>query len=312
MLFNGVYVLWPDPLIVSCLGHAETIAALRIPKSADVIVHPTWLPTMRSLPQLFRHRVRAAQSGKRVHFMCDAESTNRLLRRFGFPGELVAISGYINEHKYRITGAAKSYDAVYAARMAPYKRLHLAAKVPSLFVQTYGDCRTADGAYDLHAYEPRIRHCDFNREWVPEDEVVNIYNRGRVGLALSEREGAMLASVEYMLCGLSLVSTRCSGGREQFFDDRYVSVVDPTPEAVAAGVQALLDRSVDPQLVRTETLRKLQQHRERLCDYIVGIIQRRGRAAPARTAVMSRLFDNAEGARRWFVHSRDFPKHGLA
>jgi hypothetical protein len=32
----------------------------------------------------------------------------------------------------------------------------------------------------------------------------------------------MLASVEYMLCGLPQVSTPCRGGREPFFDERFV------------------------------------------------------------------------------------------
>jgi hypothetical protein len=54
MLFSGVYVLWNDPLIVSCLGETELLAALRVPRAADVIVHSPWLLTAKSLSKLFR------------------------------------------------------------------------------------------------------------------------------------------------------------------------------------------------------------------------------------------------------------------
>jgi glycosyltransferase involved in cell wall biosynthesis len=127
MLFSGAYVLWNDPLIVSCMGDKQASAALRIPRAADVIVHPEWLLT------------------------------------------------------------------------------------PAC-------------------------------------------------------EGAMLASVEYMLCGLPLVTTPCRGGREQFFDDRYVKVVDPTAPAVAQGVRDLIESRINPELVRAETLKKLQVQSQPCCS----------------------------------------------
>lgn len=305
MLFGGVYILWEDPLIVSCQGAAEIRAALRIPRAADILLHPTWLLTPRSLPMLFYYRWQSQPSKKKIHFMCNANESNRLLRRLHLPGHLVSINCYVNEHRFHITGEQKRYDAVYTARMVPYKRLHLAAKIENLFVQTYGECRSPDGAYDLHRYEPAIKHCDFNRGWISADELVSIYNRARVGLSLSKVEGAMLASVEYMLCGLPQVSTRCRGGREQFFDDRYVAVVDATPEAVAAGVQNLISQNVDPQLVRTETLRRIRVHRERMCDYVIGIIRQHGKDAPSPDWLLNHLFGGEQGISKCYVHFKD-------
>jgi glycosyltransferase involved in cell wall biosynthesis len=312
MLFSGVYELWPDPLVVSCLDGAEMMAAFRIPRQADILVHPAWMQTARTLPRLIRDSVRAGNFGKRAHFMCCSPESDRLLRTLRFPGALVSISAYLNESLYRVTDAPKQYDAVYAARMAPYKRLHLAAQVSSLFVQTYGSCRTADGVYDLHRYEPSVSHCDFNRTWLTQDELVTIYNRARVGLALSRREGAMLASVEYMLCGLPVVSTRCSGGRELFFDDAYVRIVDASAEAVAAGVREVIARRVDPQVVRTRTIQKLQRHRERLCDYVIQVIRSRGALPPPRDRLLDTIFGSDRGARGSFVPLRDFAARGFA
>lgn len=313
MLFSGVYLLSEDPLIVSCQGAAEIRAALGIPRPADILLHPTWLITAKSLPGFLRFRWLAARKGKTLHFMRNAEQEDRLLRRLRVPGDLVNIASYIDDQAFRITGEAKRYDAVYAARMVGYKRLWLAGSVRSLFVQTYGECRKPDGSYDLHRYEPAISHCDFNRGWVSVDELVASYNRARVGLSLSKVEGAMLASVEYMLCGLPQVSTPCRGGREQFFDTRFVAIVDEEPKAVAAAVQELIDRKIDPDLVRGETLKKLRVHRERLCDYVIRIIERRGKKkAPDRDRLLDRIFGEPGGISARHVHFKRFKKYGFS
>ncbi len=313
MLFSGVYMLWEDPLIISCQGAAELSSALLICKPAHVLYSPTWLWTLRSLPRLFVQWLEARRSGKTLHFMDNAQDSNRMLRRLNFPGDLVSINAYTNEYLFRITNErAKRFDAVYTAGMVPYKRLHLAAKVPSLFVQTYGDCRTADGAYDLTRYEPALQHAEYNRRWVSGEDIVAAYNQASVGLALSKCEGAMLASVEYMLCGLPQVSTPCRGGREMFFDDRFVKVVEPTAEAVAAAVVEMKSRRIDPYLVREETLKKLKSHRLRLCDYMIRIIQQSGKSAPSRNKLYDQLFENSYGINRCFVHFRNFKDYGLA
>ena len=49
-------------------------------------------------------------------------------------------------------------------------------------------------------------------------ELCHWLNRSRTGLCLSEREGAMFASIEYLLCGLPIVTTPSIGGRHVFFE----------------------------------------------------------------------------------------------
>jgi glycosyltransferase involved in cell wall biosynthesis len=241
---------------------------------------------------------------------CSPEE-DRILRRLGIPGALVSQNAYVNEHIFTTTGTLKSFDAVYTAQMQPFKRLHLAADVRSLFVVTYGDVLTADGEYDLHRFSPAVAHAEFNRRWIGFSQINDVYNRSRVGLALSACEGAMLAAVEYMLAGLPMVSTDCKGGRELFFDDRFVSVVEPTPEAVVAGVSELIHREVDPALVRQATLARVIEHRRKLCAYVRGIIRRTGTArVPGDDTLYERIFGSPEGTRACYVHSRDFAAMG--
>ena len=52
-------------------------------------------------------------------------------------------------------------------------------------------------------------------------------SRASTGLLLSEVEGASYAAVEYMLAGLSVVSTPSAGGRDAYFDPEYALSATP-------------------------------------------------------------------------------------
>jgi glycosyltransferase involved in cell wall biosynthesis len=218
----------------------------------------------------------------------------------------------VDERIFAPTRAAKRFEAVYAAQMQPFKRLHLASQVSSLYVVTYGDTVTPDGEHDLHRFEPAVTHADFNRRWMTFAEINDVYNSSRVGLALSGCEGAMLASVEYMLAGLPMVSTCCRGGRELFFDDRFVKLVPPTAEAVASGVAELSRRDIDPALIRQATLGRIEEHRRSLCRYVQEILRRQKASIPTVERLYERVFGGPNGTRGVFVHSRDFASRGWA
>ncbi len=93
---------------------------------------------------------------------------------------------------------------------------------------------------------------------------------------MSAVEGANYATVEYMLTGLPVVSTESIGGRSEFFDDDYVKVVDADPKAVARGVREMIDRDIDPELIRRRTLEKVERHRSVFVDLLQGFCDEDG------------------------------------
>jgi glycosyltransferase involved in cell wall biosynthesis len=310
MLFNGVYVLWEDPLVLSCFGESDRARFLALKPKSIMLCFPAWNQTWTNIPRIIRDIGTGLRLGKSLHFMSASPSEKRLLRTVRIPGTLVSHNTYVNERVFRPVDVSKDFDAVYAAQMQPFKRLHLAQKVSSLFVVTYGEVKTADGDYDLHRYVPQLRHADYNRRWIGTAEVNTLYNRSRVSLALSACEGAMLSSVEYMLAGLPMVSTPCRGGREMYFDERFVAVVPPTAEGVAAGVSALIRRELDPQVVRAATLQRLNSHRRDLCEYVRKVLRRAGAPVPTLERLYERIFGGESGTKEVFVHSRDFAARG--
>jgi hypothetical protein len=46
----------------------------------------------------------------------------------------------------------------------------------------------------------------------------------------------MIASIEYLLCGIPVVSTRSQGGRERYLLPPFVEFVEAYPESVASAV----------------------------------------------------------------------------
>jgi hypothetical protein len=74
----------------------------------------------------------------------------------------------------------------------------------------------------------------------------------------------------------------------------------------------MIARQVDPELVRAETIEKMRPHRERLCDYVIQIIRKRGGTPPTRGSMLERIFGTEQGARGCFVHLRDFAARGFA
>lgn len=108
-------------------------------------------------------------------------------------------------------------------------------------------------------------------------EQINAYlNKCRVGLCLSVVEGGMNASIEYLLSGLPIVSTKSKGGRDEFFDDSYALIVEDLAEAVRDGVAEMIRREIAPEFVREKALEKVRVHRQTFFNVIEDIYKSEG------------------------------------
>ena len=78
----------------------------------------------------------------------------------------------------------------------------------------------------------------------------------------------MYASIQYLLAGLPVVSTKSAGGRDEFFHPDYVRIVEATPGAVAAAVAEMRQCELAPDEIRERTLERVRLHRRRLFERI--------------------------------------------
>ena len=166
----------------------------------------------------------------------------------------------------------KRYDALYVARITPFKRHELAAGITSL--RLVGSWHGYESSY-RDAVMRQLAHAHWREQvWSPLMFVE--MNRARTGLCLSAEEGAMFVSTEYLLCGLPVVSTPNKGGRDHLFPPEFALTVEPTVPAVADGVARQIARHFDPRAIREATLALMRPHRDNFVALVQSLYEAEG------------------------------------
>ena len=256
-----VYVLREEPLVVMG-SFASHVAMSKVRRPFTFFYHnPGWIRA-RSMPRYIQF-LRHFRDNAKLHFITNEDSEARWLRCLGQKASCLGHNLHVRDGFFTPdSNAEKLFDAVYAATMAPYKRIELAREIRRLCFVTYV---THQQSWDLHSYEPRLRHAAFNPQFISRDEVRQRYRESSVGLALSAAEGAMFSCAEYMLCGLPVVSTPNRGGRNRYLHPDWSRIVPPDPAAIRKAVEDYRENPVSPTEVRTGVLHLM--HRDRL-DFI--------------------------------------------
>ncbi len=314
MRFQGYYIFCTQPLIISYLGSYPFFGGVvyqdkkftykPLPKwfrPKQVIEHtPYWCASPK---QMFLRKIKSilhSLEGRTHHLMVNAADEEQIRQRFRVRGAHFNQNFYINEHVYKPMEQPKIYDAIYTAQLNSSKRLPLAKNIEKLMVVSYGG--------DLHSYCPELKHADFNKEFIPRPELAKKYNQASVGLILSALEGANLASSEYLLCGIPVVSTPSKGGRDEFFTPDNSTIVPPEAEAVAQAVQNWIKFSPNPQKIREQTLNKINQLRLDYCAYIAQLIEQEGGSKYEPKVLMDKYFSPPDGIQSRYIKLEELNK----
>ena len=194
-------------------------------------------------------------------------------------------NAFLEPERYPLAGSQRDFDAIYVARITPFKRHALAAAVRNLYL-------IGTHSHSEEEYFQEIMHSVPYMRW--EEKVFSWriggqIARSRCGLALSAVEGGMYVCGEYSLCGLPVVNTMNLGGRDAMLPEFSVFQAADTPEAVAEGVEYWKAHSVQPQEIREAFLKKASEHRERLEDLVASLAGKRVKL-PHKLGVRCRLF----------------------
>jgi len=161
----------------------------------------------------------------------------------------------------------KEYDAVYNARLRPVKRHYLASEVGEQLRLALIVGHHTPGLGSVP--ESEIPKSVFmNKYQLMPETVSRILSRSKVGLILSESEGACFASSEYLLTGLPVVSTKSRGGRDFWYDDYNSIICDADPDSVLSAVNELLNDPRDPKLIRESHIKKMYMHRQKFIERV--------------------------------------------
>lgn len=190
--------------------------------------------------------------------------------------ELISIDESIFRPGIAQPAGIKPVEAVYVARLEPFKRHELAGSLTSLAL-VYGNRGNEPKQYEImklaNPHWIFVNHELGNGQYhrLSKEEVVSVLNSSSVGLCLSREEGAMRASMEYLLCGLPVVSTRNIGGRSRYFNDLNCIYADDSPESIANAVRKTVHRETDRMKLRNLTIQKVQFERAEFVSTINNI-----------------------------------------
>lgn len=165
------------------------------------------------------------------------------------------------------------YDLVINSKFAAQKRIHLAEGLAA---------RVAIIGYECDGHEvvippngELVNYREGSYRFLGPNEVAQMLNQSAAGGIFSEEEGACFASTEFLFCGLPVVSTKCSGGREVWYNSSNSVIVEPTKEGVEYGVQLALQKlasgEFDRKHIRDQALRMAEGFQSNLVMHVQGV-----------------------------------------
>ena len=254
-LFDVESGIRPAPMhpIVSALSRRDVVWLIPSP----------WLAEDRWAADTYRYTlgaIKATAPRHRVIFIANTSAEHFHFRALGLESFVANQNQFVDPDLFTPVAPVEGrrFDAVYNARFRSYKRHHLAARVTRLALIGY----SFDSPDFLRIQEllgkPYLGNLVAGElRLLSETEVNSVLNQAVCGLCLSKIEGAMTATVEYLLAGLPVVATTSRGGRDVFLDGRFTRWVEASDIAVKREVEAFRDEQIAPEFIRSETLRKI-------------------------------------------------------
>ena len=271
-LFLPCTVFCRDPLVLVCYDKDFTSNASAFldafsksrAKSIHVFLQLGWQHETPKYALPFAENIKAVlEQCDRLNITVLANSRNevRVLSELGLNCTLCHQNAFVDERRYPIIPKDKKYDAIYIARITPFKRHALAKLVSSLRLIGEPAYLKQEKEYSDDILFHQLKHA----KWTPHVKGKDIpaeIAEARCGLCLSQTEGAMFVSVEYLLCGIPIVNTKNIGGRDELFPVFAVKTVPDTPEAVADAVRSFAEHAPAPEKIRAATLEKMKPYRD--------------------------------------------------
>jgi len=152
----------------------------------------------------------------------------------------IAVFCVLDKFKYE-PSVEKKYSAVLNCRNSLWKRRYLAKSIEYLAVIYYPTPSSSepDNITFPNSYNPNIIDDKYTKLQV--DEINSILNKSKVGLILSKMEGSPRVVVEYLLCGLPVVTTMADCGRWEFLNESNCVIVEDNEESVKNGVKKAIE-----------------------------------------------------------------------
>ena len=183
----------------------------------------------------------------------------------------------------------RRFDALYIARITPFKRHELAFDVKNLHL--IGSYSEKEKEY-FQKTIAKFPHAVWSRK-VPSFFIGKKICEAACGLALSAVEGAMFSCGEYTLCGVPVVNTKNLGGRDTLLPEFACRYAEDNAESVAENVQYWVDNPIEPTEIRNGFL-KLANPQKLMVQDLVNTIAGKKVFLPHKLNIRCRLLPHTQ------------------
>ena len=217
----------------------------------------------------------------KVIFLLNSKKEYDIIKRRGIKCEFAHQNALVDIKRFKPLKQKKKFDVIYNARIEEMKRHYLLKGCDKIgLISAYVMNIDRSKEEYLNELKNNIPHAfminskqptsiqDFQFEmgfkYLTSKEVNVAINESKVGVILSAKEGACYASIEYLLAGIPVVSTKNIGGRDHFLDKRFCRIVSSNPKAIKNAVDELISLNISPSFIRKETIKKINPHVQKL------------------------------------------------
>ena len=292
------YVLNHSPKIIAAfeMDFLRNLSAFQraIPKGEKftLLLQLGWSAELPEVAAELKSRLAEAENAfpeARFIILANAPGEVEILKTF-CEVYLASHNAFLDPARYPLAKTGKrKFDALYIARITPFKRHELAVKVKNLhLIGNYSEKEKEYFTQTIARFPDAV--------W--SQKVTSFFIGRKIceaacGLALSAVEGAMFSCGEYSLCGVPVVNTRNKGGRDTLLPDFAVRYAEDTPESVAENVEYWVNASVDPAEIREGFLR-LALPQKALVQDLVNSIAGKNVTLPHKLNIRCRLLPHTK------------------
>ena len=182
---------------------------------------------------------------------------------------LASHNAFLDPARYPLAkaDAVRKFDALYIARITPFKRHFLAEKIEKLHL--IGNYAEKEKEYFAETIA-RFPNAVWSQK-VPSFFIGKRITEAACGLALSAIEGAMFSCGEYSLCGVPVVNTRNQGGRDTLLPEFAVRYASDNADSVAECVDFWVNNPIEPAAIREGFLQLALPQKELVQDLVNSI-----------------------------------------
>lgn len=190
---------------------------------------------------------------------------------------LAGHNSFIDENIYNIINIEKKYDLVINSCFEYYKRRYLTNNLENVLHIGYYQCSTEEFV-PKNGFCPNFMNKERKKEnfnYLDHDSIIEYYNSSKVGGIFSETEGSCFSSGEYLLCGLPVISTKCSGGRQHWYNNDNSIICEPNEisikNALDNAIIKLENRTFNPNKIRQMHIDEMEIQRNNLVNEVIDI-----------------------------------------